>query len=205
VDRHRASSPAQPDTSLSITEAAAYYGVTEKKIRKRIKAGELRAVRYPAPGGFELRVEVVNEPPPPQEAKRDITNEPEAAPERASTSGTPPGEPSPQPTPEPEPAARPADDQALLKVLGIVEQLNQQHSEMIERLQREQLRLQEENKQLFGQVAFFQARLEAAEEHVRMIEARPADHEPPPVTNPVPSPEVARPPVAWWRRRLRRS
>lgn len=45
-----------PKGTLSIQEAAAFYGVTEKTIRRRIKALTLKAVKHPIAEGFEWRV-----------------------------------------------------------------------------------------------------------------------------------------------------
>ncbi len=42
--------------TLSVQEAAAQYGVTEKTIRRRIKSGSLRAVKHAIAEGFEWRV-----------------------------------------------------------------------------------------------------------------------------------------------------
>jgi len=44
-------------TGISISEAAAALGVSEKTIRRRIKAGLLQASRVPAAGGFEYRID----------------------------------------------------------------------------------------------------------------------------------------------------
>ena len=46
----------QVDTSCSVQEAAAFYGVSEKTIRRRIKAGTLTAFQQATAQGFEWRV-----------------------------------------------------------------------------------------------------------------------------------------------------
>jgi len=42
--------------TLSVQEAADHYGVTEKTIRRRIKAGSIRAIKHGIAEGFEWRV-----------------------------------------------------------------------------------------------------------------------------------------------------
>lgn len=196
MDTNPGPQPGPLDGSLSIAEAAAFYGVSEKKIRKRIKDGTLRAVQRPAGETVEWRVETGPPAAQPGPPEPEPIPAPGAAVEQdptpASAAAAAPTVPPPAPV---------GWDPALLKVLDILERSNEQHAAQVERLHSEQARLQEENKQLYGQVAMYQAQLAVAEERFRMLEARPAEQ--------TETALASRPdPVArdrtWWRRWLRR-
>ena len=52
-------------TTLTIKEAADHFGVSERTIRRRIAAGELRATRAPMAQGYQVFVQVDNVDTPP--------------------------------------------------------------------------------------------------------------------------------------------
>ncbi len=174
LDANDRQEPVNVDRSLSISEAAARLELSERTIRRRIKDGSLQAFQRPTSRGYEWRILLEAEPG--QELvnvdrnDRQTESKDRQAPVNIDTGA--------------EPAEPPAAKLGLLKAL-----------DMVEVLQRENTRLQEENKQLYGQAAFFQARLQAAEERILMLEARPAEEE---------QVELEKPSGSWWRWLFRR-
>ncbi len=69
--------------------------------------------------------------------------------------------------------------------------------DMLDKSQDEIKRLQEENKELASRAAYFQAKLQDAQERLLMLEAQPAEEEQ--------EAEPEKPSRAWWRKLLRRS
>ena len=188
--------PDMVDRSLSILEAAEHLGCSTRTIRRRIKDGQLQAFERPIPRGFEWRIllEEVgklategrqtsgqHDTQGRQEARQepvmlDTQEEPAGAAEEAAhfddnvTTSAEPG---------------------LLKALEVIETLQREHRQELERLQ-------QENKELYGRASFFQAKLQDAQERILMLEAQPAEEEQ------KAEPEPEKPSGSWWRRLLRR-
>ena len=173
--------------TLSVQEAAAYYGVTEKTIRRRIKAGSLRAIKHGIAEGFEWRVY-------PGEGRLD-----NAMGTQATQDGQGPQDDHPRQGThteqkeytsaqvQPEPQQPPE----LLRALDMIDRLQQEAAEKGEKIA-----------ELTGTAAHWQARAIIAEEQARRAEDQikllmapkdEAEAEPPAV------PEQVKP---WWRRLL---
>jgi dsDNA-binding SOS-regulon protein len=105
------------------------------------------------------------------------------------------GQPQEAPAPDSDNVhIRPAEP-ALLKALDIIETLQRENS----RLEQEKSKLQEENRENYGRASFFQAKLQDAQERILMLEAQPAEEE-----ASEPEAELEKPSGSWWRRLLRR-
>jgi len=170
--------PVNVDRSLSISEVAARLELSERTIRRRIKDGSLQAFQRPTSRGYEWRILLEAEPG--QELVNVDRNDRQAeSKDRQEPVNVDTGA---------EPAEPPAAELGLLKAL-----------DMVEALQQENTRLQEENKQLYGQAAFYQAKLQAAEERILMLEARPVEEE---TEQSEPPAELEKPSGSWWRRFL---
>jgi hypothetical protein len=161
VDTHKGAQGSQLEGSLSIQEAALFYGVAEKTIRRRIKTGALRAVQHPIAEGFEWRVY-----PEGTHSGNGTVDPPHEGPHTSPPAGT-------------------QVDPTIAKALELIERMHADQTEELERLRRE-------NQQLAGQVGFVQAKLQDAEEQIRLLMA-PKD-EPTPATAPERRP--------WWKRLL---
>lgn len=167
------------DRSLSIEEAAQHFGCSARTIRRRIKDGSIQAFERPIPRGFEWRI-LIEEPakvdtegrqtsgkhdrPARQEAGKHDTG--------AETTGE---AKEPSSKEEPEPPVSPgsnAAEPALLKALELIETLQREHRQEVEKLQ-------QENKELYGRASFFQAKLQDAQERILMLEAKPVEEEQP--------------------------
>jgi excisionase family DNA binding protein len=182
------------DNTLSVQEAAEHFGVSDATIRRRIKAGELRAVKHAIPGGFEWRVYLPDQP---------VDQPPNSVGERAIT---------PEHTREPHTSIASAildqgavnyDDQPLNSVgEGIINT-----SEALLKALELADRLQRENQMLAGQLGFVQAQLQAAQEQIRLLTVEKEPEEETPAAQPEPAqPSKARSPLwQWVRRRLSRT
>jgi hypothetical protein len=82
--------------------------------------------------------------------------------------------------------ASPAEP-ALLKALELIETLQREHRQELERLQHE-------NTENYGRASFFQAKLQDAQERILMLEAQPAEEQ---------ASEPEKPSRSWWRRVFR--
>jgi excisionase family DNA binding protein len=207
LDTEGSQEPGKLDRSLSIEEAAERLGYSERTVRRRIKDGSLQAFQQPIPRGFAWRIllekpaEVDTEGRQPS-GKHDSEGSQEAR-QAAQEGSQEPGkldteagkldteEPAGPSQEAPAPdlyniQAAPAEP-ALLKAL-----------DMVDKLQDETKRLQEENKELYGRAAFYQAKLQDAEERLLMLEARPADEE----QKAEPEAEAKKLKGSWWRRLL---
>ncbi len=100
-------------------------------------------------------------------------------------------EPARQPQEPPESLQASPAEPGLLKALELIETLQREHRQELERLQ-------QENKELYGRASFFQAKLQDAQERILMLEAQPAEEEQ------KAEPEPEKPSGSWWRRLLRR-
>lgn len=139
---------------LSLGEAARRLGVTPDAIRKRIPAGRVRARKR---GGRWLvwvtAAELVTSgrPDEPEWAADGEPDEPEAG---TGQTGIPGGTGTlPAPTPQ-------VSTETELRLLGLVE------------------KLQEENRNLAGQLGFREAQLQQAHDRIRLLEAGPASAPP---------------------------
>ena len=183
------SSAVQGDGSLSVQEAAAILGCSEKTVRRRIKAHQLLAHRLPTSQGYEWRVHLdgsTDQLDAPLAAQVDGTHV-----HLPGTNGhvdgvdtvhldTRPGQAPAQEGKHDTRSAAQVDtesvrpsDQALLKALELSD------------------RLQRENMELAGRVGFLQAKLQAAEEQLLALAAGTRQEEacPPP----------AQPSRPWWK------
>ena len=80
-----------------------------------------------------------------------------------------------------------------MHVLDVIERIQHEHTEVVQQLQRDNAALAQRNEQLAGQLGFVQAKLQDAEEQIRLLSA-PKDA-PAPAVQPEP---VQRAP--WWKR-----
>jgi len=101
------------------------------------------------------------------------------------------GQPQETPAPVTSDNVTTSAEPALLKALELIETLQREHRQEIERLQHE-------NTENYGRASFFQAKLQDAQERILMLEARPAEEEH------KAEPEPEKPSGSWWRRLLRR-
>ena len=149
---HPDGTPDHLDGALTLEQAAAYFRVSERTLRRRIKSGTVTAYKVPTAQGYEWRV---------------VAGQPDGTPVQVDT---------PSIRQDVRVDSTPASPE-LLKALDLVD------------------RLQQDNQQLAGQVGFLQAKLQSAEEQIRLLSA-PQD-EPEPAAEPGP---VQRAP--WWKRLL---
>ena len=142
------------DGSVSVQEAAQILGVSEKTIRRRIKAGTIKAHRLPTSQGYEWRVQLdgsSDQSPPrpvahldghhdhlPSDAAQIDNNQNKT--ENASSA-----------------PINGVSNEALLKALDFAE------------------RLQRENMELAGRVGFLQAKLQTAEEQILALTPGPVE------------------------------
>ncbi len=134
---------------ISVQEAANRLGVSERTIRRRIKAGKLVATQIPTSQGYEWSIHLDNA----VQVDRGAVHLDNTA---------------VQPTEDAHPTR--ADEHALLRTLELVE------------------KLQRENLDLAGRVGFYQAKLQDAEEQIRLLSAPK---------------EPEKPKAPWWRKLLR--
>ncbi len=179
-----ADQPPRIEGTLSVQEAAAHYGVTEKTIRRRIKSGSLHAVKHAIAEGFEWRVY-------PGEGRLD-----NAVGTQTTHQGTHAGKLGTQAGQVEQEALQQSPE--LLRALDMIDRLQQEASEKAEKIA-----------ELTGAAAHWQTRAIVAEEQARRAEEQvrllmapkdePADVTPekPPVE---PEPPAVSERVSWWRR-----
>ena len=161
------SSAVMHDGSLSLQEAAERLGVSERTIQRRIQKGMLHAYKADTPRGLVWRVILDGTPVTHDSKQNGAAVVHDSVP--VTHDSTPPAAPNPE----------------LLKALDLAEQLRRDNAALVQR-----------NEQLAGQLGFIQAKLQDAEEQIRLLmapqDARPA----------VPTPQDAPTPGkrAWWRR-----
>jgi excisionase family DNA binding protein len=164
----------QLDT-LSVQEAAEALGVTPKTIRRRIKQGTLQGFKQPTSQGYEWRVRLDGQVD--TQGIQVDTHTAEMGRELDTPAPSVGGQVDTQGTAE-----------VALKALAVLEQIEHEHRAEVEQLRRD-------NQQLAGQVGFLQAKLQSAEERIKLLEA-PKD-EPEPARDLEPE-LVKRAP--WWKR-----
>ncbi len=114
--------------TLSLLQAADHYGVTEKTIRRRIKAGSLRAIKHGIAEGFEWRVY--------PEGTLDSTKGTQTTHEGTHTEQESHAAPETQPEP-------PQQSAELLRALEVVERLTLHNEQLAGQLGFTQAKLQE--------------------------------------------------------------
>ena len=190
TDTHEGTQTPQLEGSLSVQEAAVFYGVAEKTIRRRIKAGALRAFQHQIAEGFEWRVI-------PEGAHRSngaVQAAPEGTQSAPETGTQTTHEGTHSTIVENTPAA--PSEAVILQAFETIEHIQHEHIALVEQLRRDNAALVQRNEQLAGQLGFVQAKLQDAEEQIRLLMA-PQDDRPA-----VPAPQDAPGPVkrAWWKR-----
>lgn len=159
--------------AVTLADAARRLGVTEKTIRRRIKRGELAAVRVMRPQGHEWRVKL----PAVQVADQvDAAGVPRDLDEDLDREG----------------CVATADQVRP----GAAVQLAQMLAEQLAAERERSAALERERFELAGRLGYFQAELEHARETIKALQA-PASRPSEPAAPAIPAPEEpARP---WWR------
>ncbi len=152
TDTHEGTQTPQLEGSLSVQEAAVFYGVAEKTIRRRIKAGALRAFQHAIAEGFEWRV--IPEGTHKSNGAVQASHEGTHAPAEEGSQGT-------QTRAVPE----------FMHVLEMIERIHHEHTQVVAQLQQENSALASRNEQLAGQVGFLQAKLQEAEKQIALLVA----------------------------------
>ncbi len=172
---------------LSVQEAAEYFGVSEKTIRRRIHSGELPAYKLPVSQGYEWRIRLDGQ----VDADAAQVDVPPSV-HLNSTAVYMDGHAEQLDTPPDQPAEdRGGLDPAVLNV--VLQPLREE----LEQARREQRRLHEENLELAGRLGFYQAKMQEYEQRILLLEAPreapEATHELTVITHE----PVLRP---WWKR-----
>ncbi len=147
------------DSGLTVAEAAERCGCSEKTIRRRIKNGQLCGVAVPTAKGFEWRVYLDTTQPPRLDATEEEDGQEDVQDTREDVQ---------------------VDHAALVRAFEVIGEREQEKTQLIERLQHQNL-------ELAGRCGYLQARLEASE---RQVLALTAPQEPQRTSTP------------WWRRLL---
>ena len=161
------------DGSVSVQEAAAQMGISERTIRRRIKDGSLQAYKLPTTQGYEWRVNLVG-----------------SAVHVDGVTTRHAGKVDSTPVQVPGSTVDQVSTPAIVAALELAEQLRQDNAALASR-----------NEQLAGQVGFLQAKMQDQERQLALLMApkdEPADVTPraEPEMPVVPDPEH-RP---WWKR-----
>ncbi len=147
------------DNGLTVAEAADRCGCSEKTIRRRIKNGQLCGVAVPTAKGFEWRVYLDTTQPPTLDATEEEDGQEDVQDTREDVQ---------------------VDHAALVRAFEVIGEREQEKTQLIERLQHQNL-------ELAGRCGYLQARLEASE---RQVLALTAPQEPQRTSTP------------WWRHLL---
>ncbi len=151
--------PVNLDGSLSVSEAAAHFSVSERTIRRRIKDGSLTASKLPTTQGYEWRVHLDG-------ASDQIDGVSTRQPVNVDGSNVHvTGNSSTQ------------ADPTIARALELIERIHEDQTEELERLRRD-------NQQLAGQVGFLQAKLQEAEKTISLLMAPKDEPEPEPTAEP---------------------
>ena len=193
TDTHEGTQGSPLEGSLSVQEAAVFYGVAEKTIRRRIKAGALRAFQHQIAEGFEWRVI--------PEGTQRSNGAVQAAPEGTHTAAEPGTQTTHVGTHSTDTPAAPSEA-VILQAFETIEHIQHEHTALVDQLRRDNAALVQRNEQLAGQVGFLQARVQEQERQIALLMApkdeAPAPQEPAVVPGDAPAP--VKPP--WWRRLL---
>ncbi len=169
------------DSTLSVQQAAAHFGVSEKTIRRRIASGELAALKVPTAQGYEWRITLNSE------VVHLDTHSVQLDGTTVHLDNTAVQVPEQQ-----EQLSTVSENIALVRAL-----------ELADRLQQENAQLAQTNVQLAGQVGFLQAKLQGAEEQVRLLTVAPVaqvEHERPQPKQHAQTNQAYGP---WWKRLFR--
>ena len=170
--------PVNLDDSLSVSEAAAHFSVSERTIRRRIKDGSLTGSKLPTTQGYEWRVHLDG-------ASDQIDSVSTRHPVNLDGSNVHlPGTSSPHAE---------QVDPIIARALDLIERMHEDQTEELERLRRD-------NQQLAGQVGFLQAKLQDAQEENQQLRLLMAPKDEPPVESEAPA--VSEPVRSWWQRLL---
>lgn len=171
----------------SVAEAAQVLGVSEKTIRRHIKAGRLSATLFNGPRGPEYRIESLEIAGPPSEAADALEEPADSAPAEeptiiATITAEPVAEPVAEAIPQTDlPSAALAQAELEGAAGALVTELQSQVSAREQRIDE----LNQEKMQLVGQIGMLMERNRNLEQRLLLLEA------------PQPQPQPKRP---WWRR-----
>jgi hypothetical protein len=152
--------PVNLDGSLSVSEAAAHFSVSERTIRRRIKDGSLTASKLPTTQGYEWRVYLDG-------ASDQIDSVSTRHPVNLDGSNVHlPGTSSPHAE---------QVDPIIARALDLIERMHEDQTEELERLRRA-------NQQLAGQLGFLQSELQQRDRQIALLTAPKEEPEPTDVT-----------------------
>jgi excisionase family DNA binding protein len=170
------STAVQVDSSCSVQEAAARLGLSEKTIRRRIKAGTLSAFQRPTSQGFEWRVQL-------DSVSDHLDGQPVQVPPQVTVHV--------DSTEDPSPAA--ATEPGLLKALDIVDRLQRENLELAGQVGFLQAKLQVAEQRILLLEATPADELQVEPESGAGHDVQATEQLQPPVTKP------------WWRRLFNRA
>lgn len=133
----------QVEATLSVSEAAEHFGVSDKTIRRWIKGGKLKGSPMKTPQGYEWRIR-------PGEAPDQVDIH---LGDQMDSTGDQPDDRM--------------DDQVVMAALALAEEVRGDKEQLREDYQR----LQQQNLELAGRCGYLQAKLEAAEQKVLALVA----------------------------------
>ncbi len=162
----------QADTGLSLTDAAAQLGISERTVLRRIKDGTVDGRKIGEGRGGVWRVYLSMSDSQPAPVSDSPTNAP------GTLSDSPTDEPGNVSASVSDSQTQPAQD--MIRMVELVD------------------KLQAQNQQLAGQLGFTQAKLQDAQEEVQQLRLLMAPKDEP---APEP-PAQLEPKVSWWRRLL---
>ncbi len=172
---------------LSVHEAAKQLGVSEATIRRRIRRGNLRAIKHTLPSGYEWRVLLDDHGVSPTVESAVTIDHP-----------VHPHESTPQRTDD-HPAVT-VPDQGVVTTADST--ITDDHPAITPPdIMRFVERLYSENQQLAGRIGWLESQLQHAQEQIRML--TDSQHAPAaePTPQPDPAPQMAEPKRApWWKR-----
>ncbi len=180
---------------LSVHEAAERLGVSEATIRRRIRSGEVQAVKRTIPTGYEWRIVITDQPPVISVDQGVIIDDHLAqSPLEAELTGRDqlPTIPVDQGVTNDQQGVTSADQGVVTAVPMAA----------FDRVVDENQRLQRENVQLAGQVGFLQSELRQAREQIKLLTDSQHTLEQP-APDAAPTLQAAAQPakrVPWWRR-----
>ncbi len=182
---------------LSVHEAAERLGVSEATIRRRIRSGEVQAVKRAIPTGYEWRIVITDQLPVTNADQGVVTDDhlAQSPLEAASTNRDQlPVTNADQGVTNDQQGVTSADQGVVTAVPMTA----------FDRVVDENQRLQRENVQLAGQVGFLQSELRQAREQIKLLtDTQHAPEQPTPEAEPTPQPaEQPAKRVPWWRKWL---
>ncbi len=181
---------------LSVHEAAKRLRVSEATIRRRIRRGELHAIKHPLPSGYEWRV-VLDDHPAVMPAESAVTHDDQ--PPVTNDYPAHAHHPAQQRTDDQPPVTMP--DQGVITTAESAV-IPDQAAVMPPDMMRLVERLYTENVQLAGRIGWLESQLQQAQEQVRMLtDSQHAPAQPELEQEPTPQqPEQPAKRVPWWKR-----